>query len=62
MKTVSIVLLTLATLASGCASMGTRRPSGGGGQITKTGSGDVATPTATDHDTTFDGRIDLGQR
>lgn len=60
-KFLAAALIAFTTLSTGCAAMGTKRPTGGGGQITKTTSEDK-TPTALDHDVTFDGRADLGQR
>lgn len=59
-KLVAAALIAFTTLSTGCAAMGTKRPTGGA-QITKTTSEDK-TPTALDHDVTFDGRADLGQR
>jgi hypothetical protein len=60
MRTLAVALLALSTLTTGCAAMRTSRPSGGA-QIQKTSSEDTS-PTVTDHDTTVDGRADLGQR
>jgi len=58
MQKLALVLLSIATLTTGCASMGTKRPSGGG-QITKTTS--PADPAA-QNEGAFDQRADLGQR
>ena len=60
MRTLAVALLALSTLTTGCAAMRTNRPSGGA-QIQKTSSEDKA-PSSTDHDTSFEGRADLGQR
>ena len=57
----AVALLALSTLTTGCAAMRTSRPSGGA-QIQKTAPSEDKAPTATDHDVTFDGRADLGER
>jgi len=60
MKTLALLVLSIATLTTGCAGMGTKRPSGGA-QIQKTSSDTATNPIENDHDSTFE-RADLGQR
>lgn len=60
MTKLALAALTLVTLTTGCASMGTKRPSGGA-QITKTTTDESKDPTANDHGA-FDQRADLGER
>ena len=60
MTKLAVAALVFATLTTGCASMGTKRPSGGA-QITKTVSDGAKDPTSNDVGA-FDQRADLGQR
>ncbi len=56
----ALATFALGTLTTGCASMGTKRPTGGA-QITKTASDGAKDPTSNDVGA-FDQRADLGQR
>lgn len=60
MNKLTLVVLSIVTLTTGCAGMGSRRPSGGA-QITKTAP-DTSTTTVSADAANFDTRADLGQR
>lgn len=61
MTKLALAALAFATLTTGCAAMGTKRPTGAGAPITKTVSEDAQNPNTADQGA-FETRADLGER